>query len=96
MTQETSEQAALRLYPIENKGSMSMPSRDELILLHKQEGFIEGIKSEAARDYWFSKWQGSRIYNEQEVIMAFDEGQALSFRGKLIQGKEWFEQTIKK
>jgi chromosome condensin MukBEF ATPase and DNA-binding subunit MukB len=57
--------------------------------------FVAGAKSDTARDYWYSKWQGSRIYNEQEVIMAFNEGQALSFRGKLIQGKEWFEQSKK-
>lgn len=31
-------------------------------------------------------------YSKEEVINAFNEGQALNVRGKLIQGKEWFEQ----
>lgn len=34
-------------------------------------------------------------YSEEEVINAFNEGQALNVRGKLIQGKEWFEQFKK-
>jgi hypothetical protein len=89
MIQETLKEAASKLYPIENKGSMFIPNRHELNNSYKQEGFIEGIKSDAARDYWFSKWQGSRRYNEEELIMAFNEGQALSVRGKLINGKEW-------
>jgi len=29
---------------------------------------------------------------KQQIIDAFNEGQALNVRGKLIQGKEWFEQ----
>jgi hypothetical protein len=41
-----------------------------------------------------AKWQ--RMYSEEEVINAFNEGQALNVRGKLIQGKEWFEQFKKK
>ncbi len=40
--------------------------------------------------------QQERMYSEEEVINAFNEGQALTVRGKLIQGKEWFEQFKKK
>jgi hypothetical protein len=43
-----------------------------------------------------AKWQQERSYSEEEVINAFNEGQALNVRGKLIQGKEWFEQFKKK
>jgi hypothetical protein len=43
-----------------------------------------------------AKWQSKRMYSEEEVINAFNEGQALNVRGKLIQGKDWFEQFKKK
>ncbi len=35
-----------------------------------------------------AKWMKERMYSEEEVINAFNEGQALNVRGKLIQGKE--------
>ena len=57
MAQETLEEAAKELYPIEYTGSMFMPNRDELNNLYKQEGFIEG-----------AKWQQERMYSEEEVI----------------------------
>ena len=40
--------------------------------------------------------QQERSYSEDEVINAFNEGQALNVRGKLIQGKEWFRKIKKK
>lgn len=46
-----------------------------------------------------AKWQQEQDknkYSEEDVINAFNEGQALNVRGKLIQGKEWFEQFKKK
>jgi hypothetical protein len=51
----------------------------------KRESFIAGYK--LAQE---------KMYSEEEVINAFNEGQALNVRGKLIQGKEWFEQFKKK
>jgi hypothetical protein len=42
-----------------------------------------------------AKWQqeqDNKLYSEEDLINAFNEGQALNVRGKLIQGKEWFEQ----
>jgi hypothetical protein len=42
------------------------------------------------------KWQQERSYSEEDLIDAFNEGQALNVRGKLIQGKEWFKQFKKK
>jgi hypothetical protein len=38
------EEAAERLYPIKNTGSMFMPNRDEVNNIYKQEGFMEGAK----------------------------------------------------
>jgi hypothetical protein len=55
--QETLEEAAERLYPISKGGSMWMPSADDCNKANKQEGFIEGAKSEAARDYWFEQFK---------------------------------------
>jgi len=55
-------------------------NRDDFV-----DGFIEG-----------TIWKADRMYSEEEVINAFNEGQALNVRGKLIQGKEWFEQHKKK
>ncbi len=40
-------------------------------------------------------WQQERLYSKEDMINAFNEGQALNVRGKLIQGKEWFEQFKK-
>jgi len=37
----------------------------------------------------FSKWQEQRMYSEEEVAIAFNEGQAYSVTGKLVDGKEW-------
>jgi len=42
--QQTLEEAAKRLYPIEYTGRMFMPNRDELNNSYKQEAFIEGAK----------------------------------------------------
>lgn len=42
-----------------------------------------------------AKWQqeqDKKMYSEEDLIDAFNEGQALNVRGKLIQGKEWFKQ----
>jgi hypothetical protein len=36
-----------------------------------------------------AKWQQERSYSEEEVAIAFDEGQAYSVTGKLVDGKEW-------
>jgi hypothetical protein len=46
-----------------------------------------------------AKWQkeqDKKFYSEEEVINAFNEGQALNVRGKLIQGKEWLKQLKQK
>ena len=34
-----------------------MPSKDDCNKANKQEGFIEGAKSDAAREYWFKIFQ---------------------------------------
>jgi hypothetical protein len=68
MKKETTlEQAAERLYPVNNTGSMFMASRYELNNILKQESFIEG-----------AKWQAERMYSEEEVFSlmckAFEAG----------------------
>lgn len=42
--QETLEEVAERLYPINNTGSIIMPSRNDMNNLYKQQGFITGAK----------------------------------------------------
>lgn len=50
------------------------------------------------------KWQQGRSYSEEDIVIAFDEGQAYSVTGKLVSGnewvkshkKEWFKQFKKK
>ena len=79
--QETLEEAAERFYPTPNPYVMGI----DIGNMMRREGFKEG-----------AKWQQERMYSEEEVINAFNEGQALTVRSKLIQGKEWFEQFKKK
>ena len=51
-----------------------------------------------------AKWQQERMYSEEDIALAFNEGQAYSVTGKLVDGKEWakthkkewFEQFKKK
>ena len=38
------EEAAERLYPIKNTGSMFMPNLDDVNNIYKKEGFMEGAK----------------------------------------------------
>jgi hypothetical protein len=56
--QETLEEAAEKLFPINSTGScMEMLNKHQLYNSCKQEGFIEG-----------AKWQAERMYSEQEVL----------------------------
>ena len=57
-----------------------------------KQDFLAGAKAGVE----WSREQDKNKYSEEEVINAFNEGQALNVRGKLIQGKEWFEQFKKK
>jgi hypothetical protein len=44
---------------------------------------------------WYSKNQSEQMYSEEDMIQAFNEGQALNVRGRLIQGSDWFTQYKK-
>jgi len=44
---------------------------------HYKIGVLDGLK-----------WQQQRSYSEEEVAIAFNEGQAYSVTGKLVDGKE--------
>jgi hypothetical protein len=48
---KTIEEAAERLYPINNTGDMFMPNREQINNSYRQEGFIEGAKCQAERMY---------------------------------------------
>lgn len=90
--QETLEEAAERLYPINSTGGdMEMLSRHQLNNYSKQEGMIAG-----------AKWQQERMYSEEEVI-EFGEMIAWNMVGKTITesfirtvSKELFQQFKKK
>jgi hypothetical protein len=73
-TQETLKEACARLLNFNDLDSF----RDHF---HKQElyiAFIVGIK-----------YQQERSYSEEDIALAFNEGQAYSVTGKLVDGKEW-------
>jgi hypothetical protein len=36
-----------------------------------------------------AKWQQDKMYSEEDIAKAFDEGVAYETQGKLIKGKEW-------
>jgi hypothetical protein len=67
----TIEEAAERMYPINSTGGvMEMLNKHQLNNSYKQEGFIAGAKSDAAKDYWFEKFQqeqGKNNFSEEEV-----------------------------
>lgn len=69
------------------------------------EGFTEGAKSDAARDYWYAKWQQERRYSEEEVRNLFrnyqyDSAQFAAIMEGDTDGKPtptgWFEKFKKK
>jgi len=45
---------------------------------HYKIGVLDGLK-----------YQQEKSYSEEEVAIAFNEGQAYSVTGKLVDGKEW-------
>jgi hypothetical protein len=85
--QETLEEAAEKEFPlIDTEWCRTGACEEEnLQLLGHRRSFIKG-----------ANWQAERMYSEEDLIYAFNEGQALNVRGRLIQGKEWFEQFKKK
>jgi hypothetical protein len=68
---KTIEEDAERLYPINNTGDMFMPNREQINNSYRQEGFIEGAKSDAAREYWYNEFRKSH-YSEEEVLKAIN------------------------
>jgi hypothetical protein len=89
---ETLEEAAERLYPVNNTGGMFMANRDEINNSLKQEGFIRG-----------AKWQQERSYSEEDMRKAFIAGGNSCIEEDDVYGsaykkymEEWFEQFKKK
>jgi hypothetical protein len=65
--QETLEEAAENLFPINStNGNMEMLNRYQLNNSLKQEGFIVGVKSDVARDYWFKIFKDKFIDNSND------------------------------
>jgi len=89
--QETVEEAAYRIL------HRNEVSDEDMIMSYT---FPKTIKSMVE----MAKWQAERMYSEEEIAIAFNEGQAYSVTGKLVDGKEWvkthkkewFEQHKKK
>jgi hypothetical protein len=68
--QETLEEAAERMYPINSTGGvMEMLNKHQLNNSYKQEGFIAGAKSDVTREYWYKKfWEDyeSQFKNQED------------------------------
>ena len=115
MEQETLEEAAERIYPVVIKpildvydDGVSNQIGEEDINEDSRESFIAGAKSDAARDYWFEKFQQEQDknkYSEEEVLnfgkLVLDtfhsEGRTHSCNPRLarIKYQKWFEQFSK-
>ena len=104
--QETLEEAAERMYPINSTGGvMEMLNKHQLNNSYKQEGFIAGAKSDAAKDYWFEKFQQEQDntkfsdedmveFSKWRVIYEENNPNNVKHSKKLLQ--IWFEQDKKK
>ena len=90
--QETLEEAAERLYPISKGGSMWMPSKDDCNKANKQEGFIEGAKSQQERSYSEEEVMSILINSLHSVELKDNKNYSKIYNGM----KEWFEQNKKK
>lgn len=74
-TKETLDQAAEKIV-LENSDMRATHSMGEFAEFTFKEG---------------TKWQAKRMYSEEDIAMAFNEGQAYSVIGKLVDGKEWIK-----
>lgn len=89
--QETLEEVAERLYPVNNTGSMFMASRDELNNSLKKEGFIAG-----------AKYQQEKSYSEEEVLEMLNNFNKHTLRlqelklGNSFNVDDWFKKFKKK
>lgn len=73
MEKERLEKAALTILP-----DKSTPGWIDTHSATERRGFIKG-----------AEWQAERMYSEEDIALAFNEGQAYSVTGKLVDGKEW-------
>ena len=68
---ETLEKAAERLYPTTFVAIYKL--RDKVDKnKERRQIFIEGAKSDAAKDYWFNIFKQENIYSEEEVLKGKD------------------------
>ena len=90
------------------KSSVTLKPKQETVE-EAAERYVENYKWEEEQDPWFdfmegAKWQAERMYSEEDIARAFNEGMAYETMGKYIRGedwvkthkKEWFQQVKKK
>ena len=58
--------------------------------------FIEGAKSDAARDYWYAKWQQERMYSEEEVKTMFNRFTEFISHHDIEEWQNWIDKQFKK
>jgi hypothetical protein len=87
---------------MKNKETLEEVAENEASIFYEK-GTIEWNKYRQVFELG-AKWQAERMYSEEDIAIAFNEGQAYSVTGKLVNGKEWakthkkewFEQFKKK
>ena len=80
MKQENLEKAAEKEFPLMDTEWCRTGACEEenFQLLGHRRSFKKG-----------AEWQAERMYSEEDIALAFNEGQAYSVTGKLVDGKEW-------
>lgn len=59
------------------------------------EKYTEQDMIKFAFDNYYQEDNKDKKYTEEDLMSAFNEGQSLNVRGKLIKGKEWFNSLNK-
>jgi hypothetical protein len=83
--QETLEEAAEKRY-----GTLiTNPKKNITVDIHGdlKIGFVEGAKSDAAKDYWYAKWQQERSYSEEDLVQLLN---FVSREYNISNGIGWF------
>ena len=65
MTKETLEEVAESKYGTDMDSHRGGPVYD--LNADSKRAFVKGAKSDAARDYWYAKWQQEIIYSKEDM-----------------------------
>ena len=100
MKKETLEEAAESRFGTDMDSIRGGPVYD--LNADSKRGFVAGAKSDAARDYWYAKWQQEQDknkYSKEEVINFLEKREDyLGTEPSIIDyldNREWFEQFKK-